>query len=453
VEIGGVNPWVVAEIRREVSDLLTELIRIDTSNPPGNETRVAEFLDQYFRAAGLEGEIVGDLADRRSFVLRLEGQRPGPSLLLLAHEDVVPAVAADWQVPPFAGLIEGDYVWGRGAIDIKNLVAANAVAMRRLAAAGAPFAGTVVYAATADEEIGKESAVRWLVEHRPDLVRCDYVLNEGGSHYVQHEGRHVYLVECGEKGTAQFRIVVRGDSGHASLPLRRGNALLAAADIVSALSRHEPPLVVDESSRDLVELFVENPALRARLRDPSSARAALAELAAADEGLCDMIQPLYGFTFSPTIVTTNSEAVNVFPSRVEVSVDCRTLAGRGTNEVEAEVRKALEGIEADWSLEWGRVVKGNASPYPTALSEAVGAVMRRLVPGSELASSHCVAFTDSNWFREAFPDTITYSFNPHLVDSSQDVNRRCHNKDERIHLTDLALQAIHAEQVALELLA
>jgi acetylornithine deacetylase/succinyl-diaminopimelate desuccinylase-like protein len=452
VEIAGVDPRVVAEVKRETSELLAELIRIDTSNPPGNETRVAEYLDGYFRAAGLEGEIVGEASDRQSFVLRLEGQRPGPSLLLLAHEDVVPAVAADWQVEPFAGLIDGDCVWGRGAIDIKNLLAANAVAVRRLAAAGAPFAGTLVYAATADEEVGGKSAARWLVEHRPDLVHCDYVLNEGGSHYVQHEGRHIYLVECGEKGVAQFTVVVRGESGHGSLPLRRGNALLAAAEIVQALWRWETPLVVDEASRDLVELLVEQPELRARLRDPSCARAALAELVAVDEALCDMIEPLYGFTFSPTSVATNSQAVNVYPSRVEVRVDCRTLAGRGTDEVELEVRKALQGVDADWSLEWGRVVLGNASPYPTALSDAIGVVMRRLVPGSELASSHCLAFTDSNWFRAAFPDTVTYSFNPHLLDSSEDVNRRCHNKDERVHITDVALQSLHAEQVVLELL-
>jgi len=154
VEIAGVDAAVVAEVEREASELLSRLIRIDTSNPPGNETAVAEFMRAWFHEAGLEGEILGEPADRRSFVLRLDGQRPGPSLLLLAHEDVVPANVADWQVPPFSGLIRDGYVWGRGAVDVKNLVAAHAVAVRRLAASGADFAGTVTYACTADEEEG-----------------------------------------------------------------------------------------------------------------------------------------------------------------------------------------------------------------------------------------------------------------------------------------------------------
>ena len=109
---------VVAAVERETSELLSRLIQIDTSNPPGDETRVAEFMAAWFRERGLHGEIVGEPPERRSFVLRLEGDRPGPSLLLLAHEDVVPANAADWQVPPFSGLIKDGYVWGRGAVDI-----------------------------------------------------------------------------------------------------------------------------------------------------------------------------------------------------------------------------------------------------------------------------------------------------------------------------------------------
>ena len=110
---------------------------------------------------------MGEPKDRRSFVLRLESGRPGPSLLLLAHEDVVPANAPDWQVPPFSGLIKDGYVWGRGAVDIKNLVAAHAVAAARIAAAGGPAAGTLVYACTADEEEGSVGGARWLVEQPP----------------------------------------------------------------------------------------------------------------------------------------------------------------------------------------------------------------------------------------------------------------------------------------------
>ena len=294
---------------------------------------------------------------------------------------------------------------------------------------------------------------RWLVEHRPDLVRCDYVINEGGGHFLEHGGRRVYLLESGEKGTAQFRIVVHGEAGHASVPLRRGNAVVAAARVVEALVAHELPLAVDGSSAELVELLVDDPDLRARLRDPARARAALAELAARNGRLADMIEPLYGFAFSPTIVRSNSVAVNVYPTRVELGVDCRMLAGHDEAEVEAEVRAALAGVEAEWELEWIGVIHGNSSAYPTPLSEAVRTVLRRHVRGAELASSHSVGFTDSNWFRAAFPGTVAYNFAPHVEESYDEVTGRYHNVDERIRVRDVAFQALFAERLALELLA
>ena len=165
-----------------------------------------------------------------------------------------------------------------------------------------------------------------------------------------------------------------------------------------------------------------------------------------------MIEPLYGFAFSPTIVQSNSVAVNVYPTRVELSVDCRMLAGHDESEVEAEVRAALAGVEAQWDLEWIGVIRGNASPYPTALSDAIRTVLRRHVPEAELANSHSVGFTDSNWFRAANPEIVAYNFAPHLVESYDEVTTRYHNVDERILVGDLAFQALFAERLALELL-
>jgi len=165
-----------------------------------------------------------------------------------------------------------------------------------------------------------------------------------------------------------------------------------------------------------------------------------------------MIEPLYGFAFSPTIVHSNSVAVNVYPTKVELSVDCRLLAGHDEDEVEAEVRAALADVDAEWELEWIGVIRGNASPYPTALSEAIRTVLQRHVPDAELANSHSVGFTDSNWFRAAYPGTVAYNFAPHLVESYDEVTTRYHNVDERIRVRDVGFQALFAERVALELL-
>lgn len=452
MEIVGIEPAQVDKLADEASKLLADLIRIDTSNPPGDETRVAEYLDHFFQMHGLQGEIVGEPAERRSFVLRVEGDRPGPTLLLLAHTDVVPAEPAEWSVPPFDGVIKDDYVWGRGTADIKNLVTAHALATLRLVASGTDFAGTLIYAATADEEEGSVGGARWLTRNRPDLVRCDYLLNEGGGEFSEMEGGRLYEINTGEKGTAQFRLLVRGEAGHASVPMRHGNAVVAAAEIVRALHAYRPRITFDAVPRAYIERLVTDPELRAALLDEATAGEALVALAERDPDLAGLITPHYGITLSPTIIHSSSEAVNVYPQEVRLSVDCRTLAGHGTDEVLDEVKLALADVDAEWELEFLMPVRGNSSPYPTPYSEAVDRVMERFVPGSQVVPVHSVGFTDSNWFREAFPEVTAYNFSPYLVDDASKTWHRYHGVDECIHVRDLAFQTLFAEALARELL-
>ncbi len=448
-----VDERALAERQEEAVELLAQLLRIDTTNPPGNETKAAEFLAAWFGRHGLEGEIVGEPEHRRSFVLRLEGSRPGPTITLLAHTDVVPAEADAWQVPPFSGEVRDDWVWGRGAADIKNLVAAHAVAVRRLAASGRDFAGTVIYAATADEQDGAVAGARWLTQNRPDLVRCDYLLNEGGGEFLNlPDGRRLYELQTGEKGTAQFKLTVKGEGGHASVPLRRGNAVVDAAGIIRALHDYRPTVSLATVSPEYVELLVRDEALRRRLLDVTTARAALEELHATDAMLGRLLEPLYGVTFSPTIVHSSSTAVNVFPQTVELFIDCRMPAGQTEDDVRAEIDAALAGVEGDWSFEWFGVVHGNASAADTPLADAISAVLQRHVPQGRVATTHCVGFTDSNWFRVAFPDVVAYGFGPYLVEDGPTVFDRYHNVDERIHVKDVAFQALFAEELVRELL-
>jgi acetylornithine deacetylase/succinyl-diaminopimelate desuccinylase-like protein len=452
MEISGIEPAVVDRLADEASKLLADLIRIDTSNPPGGETRVAEFLDRFFQKHGLQGEIVGEPAERRSYVLRVEGDRPGPTLLLLAHTDVVPAEPAEWSVPPFDGVIKDDYVWGRGAADIKNLVAAHALATLRLVASGTDFAGTLIYAATSDEEEGSVGGAHWLTRSRPDLVRCDFLLNEGGGEFSENDDGRLYEINTGEKGTAQFRLTVRGEAGHASVPMRRGNAVVAAADIVRALHDYRPRIAFDAVPRTYVERLVEDTDLCAALLDEATAGEALVALGERDPDLATLIAPHYGITLSPTIIHSSSEAVNVYPQEVRLSVDCRMLAGHKEDAVLEEVKLALADVDAEWELEFLMPVRGNSSPYPTPYSAAVDRVMERFVPGSQVVPVHSVGFTDSNWFREAFPEVIAYNFSPYLVDDASKTWHRYHGVDECIHVRDLAFQTLFAEALARELL-
>ena len=200
-------------LEAETVGLLSALLRADTSNPPGNETACALLLRDYLAHSGVPCDLVGPYPDRLNLVARVRGDRPGPALLLLGHTDVVPAEADEWSEPPFSGAVKGGYVWGRGALDMKCQVAAEAVAVARAARRGAHFAGELVLAATADEERGDYCGARWLIQNRPDLARCDYVINEGGGAWVPARDRRLFTYTVGEKGGAAARAQRSGTAG------------------------------------------------------------------------------------------------------------------------------------------------------------------------------------------------------------------------------------------------
>src|SRR5438105_7776989 len=165
---------VATTLRQEVTELLQELIRIDTTNPPGNETRAAELLRDYLEEHGVECELYARIPERANLVARIPGRAGGPTLLFLSHTDVVLADASEWAADPFGGELRDGEVWGRGALDMKGQVAASAVAIASLAREGFEPSGDLIFAATADEEVGAGFGAQWLCEEHPDAVRCDY---------------------------------------------------------------------------------------------------------------------------------------------------------------------------------------------------------------------------------------------------------------------------------------
>ena len=238
------------DLEHEVLELFTALLRVDTSH--GGETACAELLRDYLAANGIPSTLLGELPERQNLIAGLNGDRPGPTLTLMGHLDVVPADAAEWSVPPFAGVVADGYVWGCGATDMKNQVAAEAVALARLKRRGAGFAGAVKFAATADEEVGDVCGVRWLCREHPDALRADYLLNEGaGGLWLDVDGRQVFLLGVGEKAFAQFRIRTRGRGGHASVPEKQHSAVIDLARAVTALGLADPPAQVSALTASL----------------------------------------------------------------------------------------------------------------------------------------------------------------------------------------------------------
>jgi acetylornithine deacetylase/succinyl-diaminopimelate desuccinylase-like protein len=410
----------------EVVDLLRRLIRLDTTNPPGNETIAAELLRDYLEAAGVECELHARVPERANLVARIPGRGDGPSLALLSHTDVVLATAAEWQRDPFGGeLVDGE-VWGRGALDMKGEVAASAVAMATLAREGWRGSGDLVFVAAADEEVGDGFGLQWLVEEHPDAVRTDFSVNEGGGERVLVGGRPVYLCATAEKTSSPFRLRVHGRSGHGSMPGIADNALVKAAPLIARLGEFvvEPQLIPE------VEAFFA--AVAGEVPGP-------AQILGAARGLgtiaAEIVEPLVGMTVSPTQVHA-SDKRNVIPGLCEVILDVRLLPGQAPGEAEAAIRRTLG--DGDYELENLERTGGTRSPIGGPLWDAVASFVEAEEPAAVAAPTCCAGFTDSHWVRDAF-GTTAYGFFPARTIDPELAARLIHSADERVPVDDLEL--------------
>jgi acetylornithine deacetylase/succinyl-diaminopimelate desuccinylase-like protein len=414
-------------LRDEVTELLQELIRIDTTNPPGNETAAAEVLQAYLEDSGAEVELYARIPERANLVARIPGRGDGPTLLFLSHTDVVLADAAEWTADPFGGELRSGEIWGRGALDMKGQVAASAVAIASLAREGFEPAGELIFAATADEEVGAGFGAQWLCETHPDAVRCDYLINEGSGERLELGGKPFYMCSVAEKMSAPFRLRVRGRSGHASMPGIADNALVKAAPLITALGEYVP----DQSLTPEVEALLE-----AVTGDrPASPAEALERAREIGEFFAEMVEPLLSLTLAPTMITA-SQKRNVIPAVCDVVVDSRLLPETTTAEQHAIVRSVLG--DGDYELEELEAHGGTRSPIESPLWDAVADWVSDVEPGAKPAPICVAGFTDSHWFREAF-GTVAYGFFPSRAMPAELAARLIHSADERIPVEDLEL--------------
>jgi acetylornithine deacetylase/succinyl-diaminopimelate desuccinylase-like protein len=413
-------------LRDEAASLLQELIRLDTVNPPGNETRVAEHLRGYLEASGVECELYAKVSERANLVARIPGSGGGPRLLLLSHTDTVLADPAEWQLDPWSGELRDGQVWGRGALDMKGQAAASAVAIASLAREGFEPPGDLIFAACADEEVGAGFGLQWLVQEHPEAVRAEYCINEGGGDRLVLDGRAFWICSTAEKMSAPFRLVVHGRSGHASRPSIADNALVKAAPIIERLG----------SFRDEPELGPEVAAFLAAVCGAvPEAGEAVAAARSVHPMAGDIIEPLLGTTLSPTMITASAKR-NVIPNRCEITVDCRILPGHTQREVEETVAELLEG--AAYDLEWIEAHGGTRSPVESPLWDVVESFVRELEPEARTVPLLLSGFTDSHWVRDAF-GTVSYGFFPMRSMEPEVAARLIHSADERIEVEDLEL--------------
>ncbi len=414
-------------LRQEVTELLQELIRIDTTNPPGNETAAAELLRDYLEESGVSCELYARIPERANLVARIPGRGDGPSMLFLSHTDVVLADASEWSADPFGGELRDGEVWGRGALDMKGQVAAEAVAIASLAREGFEPAGDVIFAATADEEVGAGFGAQWLCEAHPDAVRCDYLVNEGSGDRIELGGKSFFLCSVAEKMSAPFRLRVLGRSGHASMPSISDNALVKAAPLITALGTYEPEKRLTPEVEALLETVTgERPTSPDDVLDLARAVAPL---------LAEMVEPLLSMTLSPTMASA-SQKRNVVPAICDIVVDSRLLPGMTPDEQQAVVREVLG--EGDYELEVLESHGGTRSAIETPLWSAVQSWVESVEPGARPAPICVAGFTDSHWFRGAF-GTVAYGFFPARVLDIETAARLIHSADERVPVEDLEL--------------
>jgi acetylornithine deacetylase/succinyl-diaminopimelate desuccinylase-like protein len=408
-----------------VTELLQELIRVDTVNPPGNETAAAELLREYLEANGVQCELYAKSADRANLVARIPGG-DGPRLALLSHTDTVLANAAEWDRDPWSGDLHDGEVWGRGALDMKGEVAASAVALASLARDGFEPRGDLILVAAADEEVNLDYGLSWLCREHPEAVRAEYALNEGGGERLELGGRAFYLVSTAEKMTAPFVLRTRGRSGHASMPAIGDNALLKAAPLIERLGAYRHELTHTPET----EAFFRTVA--GSVPSPEESIALAREL---HPELGAYLEALFAPTFAPTIVEA-SQKRNVIPSVCEVTVDSRLLPGQTPADSEAIVRSVLG--DGDYELEWIEACGGTRSPLESPLWDAIDGWVHDADPGAAVAPISLAGFTDSHWMRDAF-GTIAYGFFPMRAMPAEVATLLVHSANERIPVEDLEL--------------
>jgi acetylornithine deacetylase/succinyl-diaminopimelate desuccinylase-like protein len=420
-----------AELGAEAVILLQQLIRIDTSNPPGNESEAQLALRDLLAEAGFECELPATDPDRPNLVARLRGDSPGPVLCLLSHVDTVPADPSDWTSDPWSGELRDGEVWGRGALDMKSQVAAAA----SLARSGwRPPAGDLLVVVTADEERGAKLGARWLCEERPDLVRSDLVVNEGAGIAIDFGGRRFYTVALGEKGVCRLRLRTHGRAGHASVPRIGENAMLKMARVLERM-REQPPA---DPSPEPVEFL-------STLLDEDLSDAGNDELAAAVErvraegrAVADYLaEPMLGVTVVPVMIEGGVKE-NVIPAHCEVLVDCRVPPELGEDHVRGRVA-ALLG-DGDWELEMPECIVGNRSRLEGPLADAISGWVSELDPSARLVPTLMAGFSDSHWFRAQFGATVL-GFCPSNAMTLAEQAPLVHGADERVAVPDVELAA------------
>jgi acetylornithine deacetylase/succinyl-diaminopimelate desuccinylase-like protein len=409
---------------------LKQLLRIDTTNPPGNERPAADYLARVLDQEGIAYRIVESEPTRASLVARISGSGKKEPLLLNAHLDVVPAERDRWRHDPFAGEEHEGCIWGRGAIDMKNMVAMSLMTLVLLKRTNTPLERDVIFAAVADEEAGSRLGARFLVERHPELVRAEYVLNEIGAYTLYLGEAAFYPIQVAEKGICWFELTAEGTPGHGSMP-REDNAVVRIARAIEALGTVRLPAhtvpVVEAFLRRLAKgaPFPQSTVLPL-LVHPRLAGVLLDLVRKRDPEQAIGLNAMLRNTASPTVLR-GGKKVNVIPSTASVLIDGRIIPGQTVQDFLAEVQRVVgPDLKVNVIEQW----EGTVFDSNTPLFDAIGRAIERHHPGAMPVPFMIPGFTDSHAYARL--GATCYGFAPVKMPREMSYTRLYHGHDERV---------------------
>ncbi|MGN6185270.1 MAG: M20/M25/M40 family metallo-hydrolase [Thermoanaerobaculia bacterium] len=410
-------------IDREAEALFTNYLRIDTTNPPGNETPAAVFLRDALKKDGIDAQLVGVDPKRQAVYARLSSGTSEKALLLLSHLDVVPATNARWTYPPFSGARAGGYIWGRGALDIKSLTIAQLYAVIDLKRRGAKLRRDVIFLAVPDEERGGTNGAKMLLDTQPQLFdNVGFVLNEGGTNETAVDKVIFWGIEVQQKNPLWLRLVSEGTGGHGASPPENGGAPSKLVRALAAVDQIPTPYRLDPSVARTSEILAKTrtdgrAALFRKFREPLDEHA----IKALPEGYRTLLKDTIAITHLDA-----GDAVNIMPARAIADLDIRLLPATKADEMIATITKAV-GDNAKVEV----LLQSEPSPDSPASGELYTTLvraMRESSPGSTVGPFVTGGTNDSRFFRRR--GVIAYGIAPFKV-NYYDADG-VHGADERI---------------------
>nr|HEX4315058.1 M20/M25/M40 family metallo-hydrolase [Kofleriaceae bacterium] len=416
--------------------LCRELLRLNTTNPPGNERLCADVLCRELSEVGYRPDVLEAQPGRTNVVVRHRGTGELPPLLLTAHLDVVEADPSKWQRPPFSGDDHDGCLWGRGAIDMKNMAAMCTAILKRLAATGARTQRDVIFAAVADEEAGCDLGSRFLVEQHRSLVEAEYAIGESGGFSLHLGDSTFYPVQVAEKGFCWIKARLVGEPGHGSMP-RADSVMTRLGDALGKLGRTPLPVHTTRYVTDFLDAVrARQPALLQPLVRLVARPQLLARVArlVPNAGMARGFSALLANTAAATVVRAGNKT-NVIPGIAELEIDGRTLPGQTDDDLLRELRAVLgDGVELEIMKSAPPVV---TEPVQSPVYDAIGRAIGSREPDATVVPYMIPGFTDAKYFTRT--GARWYGFSPVKIDKGSGIKfaDMFHGHDERIPVAGL----------------